>query len=81
MARHKYEAYYKKTFGGIEKGRGKPLVVTMNKIKIKNPKSSLINNIWNPPNSPRNYAPEITDSGDNIHLENESTQSMSPVIM
>ena len=53
----------------------------MNKIKIINTKIILINNIRNPPNSPRKYTPTIIDSGAKIHLENKTTQTMPPVIM
>ena len=41
----------------------------MNKIKIRNPKISLINCINTPPNPPSNNMLEIADSGTNVHLE------------
>ena len=53
----------------------------MNKIKIKTPKVSLNNNIGTPPNSPRKFTLTIVDSDKKIHLENEATPTMAPVIM
>ena len=53
----------------------------MNKIKMSTTKIILINNIRTPPNSPRKYTPTIIDSGAKFHPENETTQTMSPVIM
>ena len=53
----------------------------MNKIKILTPKISLINNIGTPSNSPRHYKLEIADSGANIHISNEATPTMDPVII
>ena len=41
---------------------------------------SLINNTGNRPNSPRKHTLEISESGANIHLANESTPTMAPVI-
>ena len=41
---------------------------------------SLINNTGNRPNSPRKYTLEISESGANINLANESTPTMAPVI-
>ena len=45
------------------------------------PKISLINNIRNPSNYPRTYTLGITDLGENIHISNESTTTMYPVIL
>ena len=42
---------------------------------------SLINNTGNRPNSPRKYTLEISESSANIHLANESTPTMAPVII
>ena len=53
----------------------------MNQMKISTPKITLINNIGTPPDSPINYTLEIVDSGANIHLGNQDTQTMAPVIM
>ena len=53
----------------------------MDNIEISTPKMSLINNIGNPHNYPRKYTLNIADSGVNIHISNESTPPMSPVIM
>ena len=55
--------------------------VEMNEIKMSTPKISLIDNIGTPPNYPRKYTLAISDSGANIHLENEITVIMSPVIL
>ena len=53
----------------------------MNKIKIITLKIGSINNIRTPQNSPRKYTLAIVDSGVNIRLANEATQTMAPVIM
>ena len=53
----------------------------MNKIKMSSTKFSLFKNIGTPPNSPRKYTLEIADSDVNIHLANESTPTMDPVII
>ena len=53
----------------------------MNKIKMSSTKFSLFKNIGTPPNSPRKYTLEIADSGANIHLANEATATMAPVIV
>ena len=51
------------------------------KIKIITPKISLINIIGILPSSPRKYTLPTTDSGTNIHLSNEYTPTMTPVII
>ena len=53
----------------------------MNKIKISNPKISLINCINNPPNPTSNNMLSIEDSGANLHIAKQATSYMSPVIM
>ena len=53
----------------------------MNKIKSSIPKSSLINNIVNPPNDPIKFTLANADSGANIHLENQATPTMTLVTM
>ena len=53
----------------------------MNKIKIITPKISLINDIGSPPNYPRKYTLSISESGENIHLENGAIPTMPPLII
>ena len=53
----------------------------MNKIKISNPKLSLINNIRTPPTYPSKHTLEIADSGANIHISKQATPTMDPVII
>ena len=53
----------------------------MNKNKISTTKTSLINNIGTPYNYPRKYPLAIAESGANIHIENQATSEMAPVIM
>ena len=53
----------------------------MNKIEISNPNISLINYINNPPNTPSNNMLTIADSGANIHLAKQTTNTMDSVIM
>ena len=53
----------------------------MNKTKISTNKNSLINNIGTPLNYPRNYTPEITESGTNTHIVNEAITTMEPSIV
>ena len=53
----------------------------VNEIKISSPKTSLINNIWNPHNSPSKHMLEIADSGMNIHLAKKATTTIDPVII
>ena len=78
---HIDETYLNKIIGGIEKGCKLRLGLKMNEIKMSTPKISLIDNIGTPPNYPRKYTLAISDSGANIHLENEITVIMSPVIL
>ena len=49
----------------------------MNKIRISNPKISLINCIDIPPNLPGNNMLEIADSGANTDLSKQATTTMS----
>ena len=67
--------------GGSEKGFEWRLGAIDNKIKISNPKISLINHIDTPPNSTSTNMLAIADSGATIHLERQSTPTMAPVIM
>ena len=53
----------------------------MTKIKMSTPKSSLINNVGIPANSLRKETLAISDLVANIHIYNEATPKMSPVIM
>ena len=53
----------------------------MNKIKISNPKISLLNCFATPPNPPSNNMLSIADSGENIHLAKQATTTIAPVIM
>ena len=62
------EAYYKKRMSGSEKGCEWCLGAIVKRIKISNPKTSLINHIDCPPNPTTNIMLAITDSGANIHL-------------
>ena len=78
---HQEEAYYKKRTSGSEKGRELRLGAIGNKIKIRNPKISLINHIDAPPNPTSTNMIEIADSGANIHLAIKFTPTMAPVIM
>ena len=80
-AGHQEEAYYKKIFGGSEKGCAWRLGAKGNKIKIINPKISLINHIDTPTNTTSTNMLVIVDSGTNIHLSRQATHTMSPVIM
>ena len=68
------EAYYKKILGGSEKGRKWRLGEIIYKIKMINPKISLINCIGATPNVPSKNMPEIADSGVNIHLSTNPPQ-------
>ena len=52
-----------------------------NKIEMSTPKISLINNIGNPPNSPKKYTLSIAEPGANAYLENQATPTMDPVII
>ena len=78
--RHKEEAYYKKRMGIRETGCELWLWEIIIKIRISNPKTSLINCIGTPPNSPGKNVLEIADSGANIHLSKQATATMAPVI-
>ena len=54
----------------------------MNKIESSNPKISLINGIDTQPNPSSKNMLEITESGDNIHIEkNQSTTTTTPIIL
>ena len=67
--------------GGIEKGCELRLGSIYNKIKISNPKISLANHIYTPPNSNSTNILSITDYGANIHLVRQSISTMAPLIM
>ena len=58
--------------GGSEKGCEWRLQAIVNKIKMSNPKISLINDINTPPNHTSNNILEITDLGANIHLKKKT---------
>ena len=73
-----YEDYYKKILGGIKRGCVLRLVDIMNKIKIGTLKIGLINNI---PNSNIKSTLAIADSGKNIHISNQATTTVYPVMM
>ena len=51
------------------------------KIKISNPRISLINHINNPPNPTSTNMLEIAYSGVNIHPAIQATPTMAPVMM
>ena len=53
----------------------------MHKIKISNPKISLINCMGNQPNYPIKNTLEISDSGTNIHISKQATSTMAPYII
>ena len=53
----------------------------MNKFIINNPKLSLINNIRTPTKYTSKHTLEIADSGANIHISNQATPTMEPVII
>ena len=53
----------------------------MNKIKISNPKLSLINSIRIPHSYPSKHTLEIADSGTNIHIYKQATPTMEPVLI
>ena len=67
--------------GGSEKGCELKLGCMYNKIKISNPKISLINHIDTPTNPTSTNMLSIADSGENIHLAIQTTPTMAPVIM
>ena len=67
--------------GGNEKGCEWRLGAIVNKIKIINPKISLINHIYTPPNSTNNNMLAIIDYGPNIHISRQATPKMAPVLM
>ena len=48
----------------------------VNKIEISNPKISLFNYIYTPPNTNSNNRLAISDSGANIHLAKQATPTM-----
>ena len=52
-----------------------------NKIKISNPKISLMNHINTPTNPTSTNMIAIADSGANIHLARQGTPTISPVMM
>ena len=64
--------------GVIEKGCERRLGSINNKIKISNPKISLINHINNPPNTTSTNMLAIKDSGANIHLSRQATPYNGP---
>ena len=53
----------------------------MNKVEIINPTTILINCINTPHNTPINNILSISDSGADIHLAKQATNTMAPVIM
>ena len=75
------ESYHKKQMCGSEKGCECELGAIVNKIKIINPKISLINNIDTPPNPTSTNMLAISDSGTNIHLAIKATPKIDPLIM
>ena len=66
--------------GGSEKGCEWRLGAIDNKIKISNPKISLINHIDAPPNPTSTNMLAIADSGANIHVARQSTPTILPVV-
>ena len=78
---HKKQSHCKKTLEDIEKGCEWQFGEIINKIKIRTPKIILINNIGAPPNYSSKYTLAISDSGTNIHLANQSTSTMAPVLV
>ena len=52
----------------------------INKVKISNPKISLMNFIGTPPTYPGNNTLAIADPGANINLAKQATTTMAPVI-
>ena len=67
--------------GWSEKGREWQLVAIANKIKISNPKISLINHIYTPYNPTSTNMLEIAESGANIHPVRQATPTTACVIM
>ena len=67
--------------GGSEKVCEWGLGAVENKIKIINPKVSLIYNIDTPPNPTSTNMLANADSCANIHLTRQATPTMAPVIM
>ena len=67
--------------GGSEKGREWRLWAIDNKIKMFNPKISLINHIDTPPNPTSTNMLAIADSSANIHIARQATPKMAPVNM
>ena len=80
-AGHQKESYSNKLLGGIKKGCEWRLGVIINKVKISNPKISLINCIRTPPIFPSENMLSISDSGVNIYLAKQATTKMAPVII
>ena len=67
--------------GGSEKGCEFQLGAIVNKIKVSNPKNSLLNHIDTPPNPNSTNMLAIADSVENTHLARQATPKMAPVII